>query len=109
TLVGAAGGLQFNLIWDVSVASAPAGFQKAAIVAAYLYTTDFSNHEVINVHVGFGEVGGQSLGAGGLAASMSYGYLESYSQVSAALKHDTGSSFWQQTADKNLPATDPTH
>src|SRR5947209_17054230 len=34
TLVGTAGGLQFKLIWDASVASAPTGFMNAAITAA---------------------------------------------------------------------------
>ena len=55
TLVGSAGGLGINLIWDSSVASAPAGFMQAAIAAAQLYTTEFSNPEVINIQVGYGE------------------------------------------------------
>ena len=108
TLVGAANGLQFNLIWDSSVASAPAGFQSAAIAAATFYSQMFWNHEVINVHVGYGEVGGYSLGSGALAASMSYGYLENYATVAAALKQDASSSSWQATADASLPGSDPT-
>jgi hypothetical protein len=109
TLVGAAGGLQFNLIWDTSVASAPAAFEKAAIYAASLYTSLYSNHEVINVHVGYGEVNGLSLGAGALGESMSYGYMENYSMLSPALQKDATSSSWQAQADATLPATDPTH
>ena len=108
TLVGSSTGLQFNLIWDSSVASAPAGFQTAAITAATLYASYFSNREVINVHVGYGEVDGYSIGAGALAESMSYGYSESYSTVLAALKKDASFSSWQATADSSLPAADPT-
>src|SRR5215471_20742736 len=108
TLVGSAGGLQINLIWDSSVASAPAGFMQAAIAAAQLYTTEFSNPEVINIQVGYGEVAGQRLPSGALAASESYGYSENYSQVVAALRQDASSSTWQATADASLPSTDPT-
>lgn len=53
-----AGGLQFNLIWDSSVASAPAGFESAAIDAALLHSDYYPNAEVINVHVGYGEMDG---------------------------------------------------
>jgi hypothetical protein len=109
TLVGAAGGLQFNLVWDSSVASAPAAFEKAAIYAASLYSSLYSNPEVINIHVGYGEVDGLSLGAGALGESMSFGYLENYSQVSSALKKDASFSSAQAQADASLPASDPTH
>jgi hypothetical protein len=108
TLVGASGGLQFDLIWDASVASAPAAFETAAIKAATLYASMFSNREVINIHVGYGEVAGYSLGSGALAASMSYGYMENYATVASALKQDAASSSYQKTADANLPSTDPT-
>jgi hypothetical protein len=109
TLVGSAGGLQFNLIWDSSVASAPAGFESAAIYAASLYTQYYSNPEVINVHIGYGEVDGYRLGQGALGESMSYGYLDSYSQVLSELKGDAGSSTWAAQADSSLPAADPTN
>jgi hypothetical protein len=109
TLVGSAGGLQFNLIWDSSVASAPAGFESAAIYAATLYTQYYSNPEVINVHIGYGEVDGYRLGQGALGESMSYGYLDSYSQVLSELKGDAGSSTWAAQADSSLPAADPTN
>jgi hypothetical protein len=109
TLVGAAGGLQIKLIWDSSVASAPSNFMSAAIKAAQLYTTEFSNPEVINIQVGYGEVAGQRLPSGALTASESYGYSESYSQVASALKQDASSSTWQGIADASLPSSDPTH
>jgi hypothetical protein len=109
TLVGSAGGLQFNLIWDSSVSSAPAGFESAAIAAASLYTGYYSNPEVINVHVGYGEVDGYRLGQGALGESMSYGYLDSYSQVYSELQGDASSSSWAAQADASLPTTDPTN
>jgi hypothetical protein len=64
TLVGAAGGLQIDLIWDSSVSSAPSGFESAAIAAATEYTTMFSNPETITINVGYGEVGGSAIDAG---------------------------------------------
>jgi hypothetical protein len=109
TLVGTAGGLQFNLVWDSSVSSAPAGFKDAAIAAATQYTQLYSNAEVININVGFGEVGGSAIGSGSLASSMSSGYYETYSQVLTGLMGDASSSSWQQMADSTLPATDPTN
>lgn len=108
TLVGTAGGLQFDLVWDPSVAHAPAGFRTAAIAAAQLYSNLFSNREVINVRVGYGEVGGMTLGVGALGGSKSYGYLESYATIAAALKRDASWSSWNQQADSTLPSTNPT-
>jgi hypothetical protein len=90
------------------VASAPAGFQTAVITAAQLYASDFSNREVINIHVGYGEVDGYTIGSGALAESMTYGYSENYATVAAALKSDSSSSSWQAAADSSLPTTDPT-
>jgi len=109
TLVGKAGGLQFNLIWDSSVSSAPAGFQSAAIAAAQLYTQYYSNPEVINVHIGYGEVDGYRLGQGALGESMSYGYLETYSQVFSALQSNASPGSWAAQANTSLPSADPTN
>src|ERR1700756_1687129 len=109
TLVGAKGGLQIKLIWDSSIASAPAGFMKAAMAAEQLYASDFSNPEVINIQVGYGEVAGSQLPLGALAASESVGYLEHYSTVRSALQRDASSSTWQPPADASLPSSDPTN
>lgn len=109
TLVGAAGGLQFNLVWDTSVAGAPSGFKSAAIAAASEYTTMFSNPETITIDVGFGEVGGSALYAGNLAQSRFLGTYETYASVRSALLGDAGSSSYQALADSTLGLTDPTH
>jgi hypothetical protein len=107
TMVGAAGGLQFDLVWDSSVSSAPAGFRSAAIAAATYYTQMFSNPETITIDVGWGEVGGTAIGSGSLSESSSARTYEPYSAVRSALLKDAGSSSYQAQADSTLPATDP--
>src|SRR5581483_6330567 len=64
TVVGPAGGLQIDLIWDSSVAHAPAGFKQAVINAATEYTTLYSDDVVIRIKVGYGEVNGSRLASG---------------------------------------------
>jgi hypothetical protein len=108
-LVGAAGGLQINLVWDTSVAGAPSGFKSAAIAAATEYTTTFSNPETITIDVGYGEVGGSAIASGDLAQSLFYGTYETYASVSSALLGDAGSSSYQALADSTLGSTDPTN
>ncbi|HLG86390.1 MAG TPA: NF038122 family metalloprotease [Alphaproteobacteria bacterium] len=88
TLVGAAGGLQIDLIWDSSVASAPAGFQQAIITAAQYLASLSSTAAVLNIQVGYGEVGGTAMSSGALGESESYGYLTGYATVVNALAHD---------------------
>jgi len=88
TVVGAPGGFQIDLIWDSSVASAPAGFKTAVTAAAQYLTSLFTNSETINIDVGYGEVMGQTMSSGDLGQSQSYGYLSSYAVVAAALAHD---------------------
>ncbi len=119
TLVGSSSGLQIDLIWDSSVAKAPSGFMQAIVDAALYYTTLFSNHEVINIDVGYGEIGGSSLASNALGESESYGYLTNYSTVTAALTQDgftfsatnepTHSQFFLNSADaKALGLVNPT-
>ena len=119
TLVGIHGGLQIDLIWDPSVANAPRGFTQAITDAAKYYTTLFSNDEVINIHVGYGEIDGSRMAANALGESESYGYLTNYSTVTNALAKDgysftaanepTGSQFFVTSADaKTLGMISPT-
>ncbi|HEY1425909.1 MAG TPA: NF038122 family metalloprotease [Caulobacteraceae bacterium] len=77
TLVGSANGLEFDLIWDSSVTSAKnwKDIESSVIQAAELFTGVFTNHAVLNIEVGFGEVGGRALEAGALGESDSLGYL----------------------------------
>lgn len=110
TLVGSPNGLQFDLVWDPSVVNAPRGFMQAVVDAARLYSTLFSNKEVITIDVGFGEIGGSQLVTGDLGESASYGIFPvDYSTVTSALSGDgfafsaanepTGGQFFVTTAE----------
>jgi len=107
TLVGSAGGLQFKLNWDSSVSSAPAAFKTAAITAATYFTQMYSNAEVININIGYGEVNGVPLPAGTISDSIRPGTDKSYSSVLTALNRDAGNSALQAQADAGLPSADP--
>ena len=85
TVVGSSTGLQFDLIWDSSVASAPTGFTGAVIAAAQTLAADFTTREVVNIHVGYNEIAGSALGSGALGESESYGYLVSGATAMSAL------------------------
>jgi hypothetical protein len=88
TVVGPADGLQIDLIWDSSVAHAPAGFKPAIIAAATEYTTLYSDDVVIRIRVGYGEVNGSRLGSGDAGASESNGSVFGYATVVGALGGD---------------------
>ncbi len=109
SLVGVAGGLQFNLKWDSHATSAPAGFRNAVIIAAANMSANFSNQAVVNIQVGYGEINGQTLGANAAAESASYGDYYTYSTVNGALQNDASNSAIQSTADATLGTSDPTN
>jgi hypothetical protein len=76
-LVGNPHGLEINLIWDNSVASAPnwKAIEASVVSAAQIFTGLFKNHDILNIAVGFGEIAGQALAPGALGESASLGYL----------------------------------
>jgi hypothetical protein len=104
--MGAAGGLVFNITYDSSVSSAPAGFTSAMTDAINYYESVFNDPITINIDVGWGEVAGQSL-SGALGASETNLGVFSYSQVKAALAADAISAD-DATAVTSLPGGDPT-
>jgi hypothetical protein len=119
TLIGSSNGLQIDLVWDSSVANAPKGFVQSIIDAAQYFTTLFSNHEVIKIDVGYGEIAGSPMSPSALGESESYGYLTNYATVTAALSHDgfvfsasnepTNSQFFLTSAEaKALGLANPT-
>src|SRR5512143_1388786 len=58
--------LTFNVTYDSSVGSAPAGFQSAFQNAIGFYEASFSNPITINLNVGWGTLSGQTFtGLGG--------------------------------------------
>jgi hypothetical protein len=87
TLVGSSSGLEIDLIWDTSVQSASnwSDVENSVISAAQVFTSEFDTHAVLNIHVGYGEVNGQSLVNGALGESETQGYAVSYSQLTNAL------------------------
>jgi hypothetical protein len=97
-LVGARGGLQFNLQWASTAGSAPTAFKNAAIAAASSLASAFTNSIVVNLQVGYGKINGQTVGA--VAESESTGKFFSYSEVDAALQKDAGNapSRWRLSA-----------
>src|SRR5438874_5511277 len=104
--IGTPGGLVFNITYDSSVNSAPAGFTAAVSYVANYYSSMFSDPITINLDIGWGEIAGQSLG-GALGESETYLDGFSYSQLRSALQSDakTGDD---TTAFASLPASNPT-
>jgi hypothetical protein len=88
TRVGSANGLQFDLVWDPSIANAPRGFVQAIVDAAKTYSELFSNKEVIAIDVGYGEIAGSPMAPNALGESESFGYLTDYPTVTTALTGD---------------------
>ncbi len=108
TLVGAAGGPQFNLSWDSSVAGAPTGYRNAVIAAAAGLSSIFSNNVVLNVQVGYGELDGSPISSSDASESGGFYGSVSYSALDAALQADANNSTFQATADASLSASNPT-
>jgi hypothetical protein len=87
--------LEFKLIWDSSVAklgSHEQAFMTAVENTALYYSSLFTTaaHEVINIHIGWGEVHGQALPSGAIGASETNGYLTNYSTVTSGLIASSG-------------------
>jgi hypothetical protein len=118
TLVGSASGLQFDLVWDPSIANAPRGFVQAIVDAAKTYSKLFSNKEVITIDVGYGEIAGTPMAPYALGESESFGYLTDYTTVTTALTREgfgfsatneptTGQFFITSADAKTLGLVDP--
>jgi hypothetical protein len=105
--IGNTGGLVFNIIYDSSVANAPAGFTAAISYVVQFYENNFKSPVTINLDVGWGEIDGQSLGSRALGESETYLNDYSYNQVRAALVGNATSAD-QQAAIATLPSTAPT-
>ena len=79
--------MQIDVTFDQSQSSLPAGFITAINYVVNYYDTLFTNNVTINLHVGYGEINGQSLGASDLGESYAPQYLqESYASVRNVLQ-----------------------
>ncbi len=94
------GGMTFNL--EFTLADNPtANFEDDVINAAKLLSAAISNQVTVNLVIGFGEVGGQTLSNGSAAAGPSSGNYKSYSSVVSALKSNATAG---DTNFSSLPA-----
>jgi len=97
-----------NVTYDSSVANAPAGFTAAMAQVINFFQNNFSNPVTVNIAVGWGEVGGQAMGAGALGESISYLQPTTYGAITAALgANATSASDLSSVA--SLPGADPTN
>ena len=98
-------GLVINIIWDSSVANAPAAFKSVVESVVQFYESEFSNPVTLNIDVGWGEVAGTPVTT---ALGESESYLESfsYSQIVSALAQNASSNA-QASAVNSLPSSAP--
>jgi hypothetical protein len=99
-------GLIININWDSSVANAPAAFKTDVMQVVNYYESHFSNPITITIDVGYGEVGGYSLGSGALGESITYFDQVSYAQLQGALVENLNAN-GNSAAAATLPATSP--
>jgi hypothetical protein len=99
-------GLTINIIWDSSVANAPAGFESVVESVVQFYESEFSNPVTLNINVGWGEVAGSPVTTD-LGESESYLESFSYSKIVSALAQNASSNA-QVSAVNSLPSSAPT-
>ncbi len=100
-----ASGLHINLIWDASVAAAPAAFKTAIQSAATMLQNAFSNKITVNIAVGWGEIGGTKISQSGVAeGGPNGGVWVSYANTKVDLL-GSATSTDDKTAYAALPAT----
>ena len=98
---GSGTGLVINVTYDQSTSSLPSGFVAAVNYVVNYYESLFTTPTTVNIDVGYGEIGGQSLGSNALGESESFLAAYSYSAIKSALANSDPS------AAASLPATQP--
>jgi Big-like domain-containing protein len=99
-------GLVINIVWDASVANAPAGFITTVDQVVSYFESQFSNPITITIDVGYGEVNGQSLGFGAIGESATVLTSVSYSALEAALINNAN-ALGDTAAAASIPTTSP--
>src|SRR4029077_749628 len=79
------------------------GLQQAVEAAAGYYSQMFSNNEVINIDISWGEVIGMPISPGDLADGVRPGIYRTYAQVLNGLKADAGHSSVQRRRTRGYP------
>lgn len=95
-----------NVVWDASVASAPSGFTTGVMQAVQYLESQFVDPVTINIHIGYGEVGGYALGSTTLGASGAPDIALSYGSLLSALTADNKSAT-DAAVVASLPAAAP--
>lgn len=106
--------MNINLIWDSSVANAPAGFEAAIEYAAQYLDSVIADNITVNIRVGWGETdnGVYSIPSTATANGTFFSSINlTYSQLKTdlAAAYALSGSPADLTALANLPATDPTN
>jgi hypothetical protein len=95
--------MNINLTFDSSTNGAPAAFFNAINAVAQYYDSIFLNPITVNITVGYGSIGGQSLSSGALGESNTFFNQYTYSQIRGALTASAA------TGASTLPPADPTN
>ena len=103
---GASAGLTIDVIYNSSVANAPAGFTTAVNEVVNFYESHFSNPVTVTIDVGYGEVAGQALESGALGESETALTSVSYSQLESTLANNAN-AIGDTAAAASLSATSP--
>ena len=99
-------GLVINVVYDASVANAPAGFTKAVANVVAFYESHFHNPVTITIDVGYGEIDGQSLEPFALGESEANMTPVSYAQLQSALVNNA-TAIGETAAAASLLDTSP--
>src|SRR2546423_4628086 len=94
----------FNISFDASVGSAPSLFKTVVNAVAQFFQNAYSDNVAVNINVGYGEIGGQTLTALGQSSTFLNTYT--YDQVRNALLDDTKAAD-DPAAVRTLPGTSP--
>jgi hypothetical protein len=106
--------MQINVSYDSSVASAPAAFKTDVAYVVKLLDAAFSNNVTLNIHIGWGEVGGQALNPTDLgeseeAGAPAYSYADIVNALNAQALLPGASPDLQAAVQTFAGLSDPTN
>ena len=99
-------GLVINVVYDSSVASAPAGFTQTIANVVAFYESQFSTPVTVTIDVGYGEIDGQSIAARRPRRKPSQLTSVSYAQLQTALANNAN-AIGDTAAAASLSSTSP--
>jgi hypothetical protein len=98
--------LNITVSYDASVSTAPAAFKTDVQAVVDYFASLYTDPISFNLHVGYGEVHGTTMGAGFLGQSYAFYDSFSYTAIRNALVSDATTAD-DATAVATLPASDP--